>query len=203
MNAHTKIATILDLCRDRRVLDIGCCDRGAGVWLHGEIERVAARCYGVDTNYDVLEQLKLQGHDVGWVNIESHYTIPYVPFTPDVIVLGDVIEHLNAPGQALANIRSQMAPDACLIITTPNAFWWRRFIWALFRREVVHPEHTCWYSLQTLRQLLHRHGFSIVEDNLTAPRRWHVTGPFSLLDELIVSLSRRLCERLIVIAEVA
>ena len=49
-----------------------------------------------------------------------------------------------------------------LILTTPNAFAFSSMITAIFRGgEKRHPEHTCYYSAQTLSYLVSHHGFRV------------------------------------------
>lgn len=211
MTREFKISYIRELCRGKRVLDIGCVDAGVteekiakGEWLHGEIVKVATKVIGVDTNCVGIDHLQGLGYAVSYMDIESP---PWMsidcPFEPDIIVMGDVIEHLGQPLLALTNICDTMSQSARLVVTTPNAFWWVRFFDALIRRERVHPDHTCWYSAQTLRQTLERAGFRIIEDVDTIRYKPRITGPKSFLDYLMVLISRRLCERLIVLAEKA
>ena len=46
----------------------------------------------------------------------------------DVIVAGDIIEHLYDTDVFMAELRRVLAPNGHLIITTPNlAWWWNRF----------------------------------------------------------------------------
>ena len=74
----------------------------------------------------------------------------------DVIVAGDVLEHIDNQGLFLANIRRHLRKDGLLFLSTPNAKWWT----IIYR---PHTTHVLWHDQYTLRLLLERAGFSIRE----------------------------------------
>lgn len=73
----------------------------------------------------------------------------------DLIIAGEIIEHLSNPGIFLDNMKKHLKNDGQLLITTPNA---KSFAYLFFKGN---SEHTCWYCRNTLNQLLKRHGFKI------------------------------------------
>ena len=59
----------------------------------------------------------------------------------DVVVAGDIIEHLSNPGMMLDGVRALCTAESSLIITTPNAFGlpnYGRFL-LVYRRERTRP----------------------------------------------------------------
>ena len=72
----------------------------------------------------------------------------------DVIVLGDVIEHVDNQGTLLDNLYRHLKEDGELIITTPNAKW----LTVLLRPNT---SHSLWHDRYTLEVILKRHGFSV------------------------------------------
>lgn len=81
----------------------------------------------------------------------------------DLVLSGEVIEHLPNPGMFLESVRSVLAPGGCLLITTVNAFSVTRFAKALLNHEVVHPEHTVYFSPATLRRLTQMSGLRVTK----------------------------------------
>lgn len=76
----------------------------------------------------------------------------------------DLIEHLSNQGLFLDNVRKNLKPDGKFIVTTPNCFNLFNFTEKITKYEpTTNKEHTCYYNHRTLRQLLERHGFEIVE----------------------------------------
>jgi len=86
--------------------------------------------------------------------------------TFDVIVAGEMIEHLNNPGLFLTGIQRFMNADTRLVLTTINAYCGMRWFWYGLRgrrgkQEPVHPDHVAYYSYSTLSVLVKRHGLDI------------------------------------------
>jgi 2-polyprenyl-3-methyl-5-hydroxy-6-metoxy-1,4-benzoquinol methylase len=72
----------------------------------------------------------------------------------DVIVAGDVIEHVQNQGLFLSNIKKHLTKDGKLIITTPNAKWPTVFL-------KPNPTHTLWHDKFTLKRILDLAGFKL------------------------------------------
>jgi SAM-dependent methyltransferase len=81
----------------------------------------------------------------------------------DVVFGGEVIEHLSCAGAFLDAARRHLAPGGSLVLTTPNAFAVANFVYRIGGRPRVNKGHMCWYDETTLRQLLQRHRFDVVE----------------------------------------
>jgi len=159
---------ILPLCMDKDVLDVGCTGEEISgtsptseYWLHGKICKVATSCTGVDISEEMIERVqKLHGLDIICENaetIELHKKF-------DVIVAGDIIEHLDNQGLFLENMKTHLKDDGMLIITTINMYYPGFMLHYLTRRcENVGPYHTLWHSESTLRAIVERHGFRVVK----------------------------------------
>lgn len=81
----------------------------------------------------------------------------FTHFRFDVIIMGEVLEHLSNPGHLLDYLAGQSVP---VIITVPNCGMSPyRFGKNL---EHVNPEHVAWYSYHTLKTLVERHGFRVL-----------------------------------------
>lgn len=73
----------------------------------------------------------------------------------DLVVAGEILEHLSNPGMFLDNLKRYDCP---IIITVPNAFSNNSGRTGI---ENVNPEHVAWYSFHTLKTLVERHGYDI------------------------------------------
>lgn len=144
---------ILDRCVGKIVLDIG-----ASGELHKGIVEVSSAWYGIDhpSNQPGKWPTNMQYTDLD-VHPES---VPNKKI--DVIVCGEVIEHLSNPGRLLHFMRHYYV-GATLLVSVPNAFsaiaqkWLRKGI------ENVNSDHVAWYSPKTLANLLSRAGWKIEE----------------------------------------
>lgn len=92
----------------------------------------------------------------------------------EVIVAGDVIEHMSNPGRFLDNCRRHLEPGGQLVLTTPNAKWPTVFL-------RPNPTHALWHDRHTLGHLLERHGFRVDEMRTYPGNKPHYPLPLRLL----------------------
>lgn len=76
--------------------------------------------------------------------------------TFDVVIMGDILEHVSNQGLLLDNARKHLKPKGILILTTPNL----RSAWILQRQR---EDHMLGHVKETLIQLLERHKFKVKE----------------------------------------
>ena len=129
--------------KGKDVLDIGAVGQTEQYNLWNDIKSVAGQLTGIDI-VSSTDQNIVEG------NME-HYSFGK---QFDVIVLGDIIEHVNNQGLLLENIRKHLKPGGVFILTTPNAKWPTVFM-------PTNTTHTLWHDRSTLEALLKRHGFEI------------------------------------------
>lgn len=164
-----RVAEILQLCRDKRVLHLGCADypfaelQGEN-FLHEPLSHVARELWGIDLSEEGVRALQAQGFSnlvVG--DVEDPQVHALLPGDFNVIVAGELIEHLASPGDFLTSIRQLMGSDTELLLTTPNACTLKGVIHALVGQEKVHPDHNYYFSHFTIQQLLEKFGYRCVE----------------------------------------
>ena len=175
---RNKLRWIEPYIKNKDVLDLGCVDHTLGrsdrPWLHGFIREHARRVVGVDLVTDALEELRQRGLEVVQANVEEME----LGETFDVIVAGDILEHLNNPGKMLEHAASHLRPEGRLLITTPNPFTLVRIARAIVLGRVgANVEHTCWFCETVLRELASRYGLeaddiSYVDDTRFSYRLW-------------------------------
>ena len=82
----------------------------------------------------------------------------------DVIIAGDLIEHLDNFSGFFESCKRHMHEQSRLLISTPNPWFWKNIVKACLYKEVPNnAEHTCWLCPRTLRQLVRRHRMDIGE----------------------------------------
>ena len=167
---------ILRRCTKRTVLHLGCIgetDRTrreklealqSGLALHPHLMKVAAEVIGIDLDAESIELAKLHLGVPGlFVGDVEHLEKISLDRTFDVILFGDLIEHLSCPGMAFDGIRRFMSINSELIISTPNAFSLPaniKFSLGCWREG---DEHVAAYSAFTLPTALERNGFRLTE----------------------------------------
>lgn len=137
---------IKDITRGKDVLDIGSIagdNRKLELW--NEIKQSAKSVQGIDIQESSHE-------DIVCGNMETYdFKREF-----DVIIAGDVIEHVSNQGLFLDNLYKHLRSSGKLILTTPNAKWP-----TIVYRPCV--EHTLWHDQYTFNRILSMHNF-IIDD---------------------------------------
>lgn len=132
-------------------------------WLHKRIATIAARVVGLEINEEQVQILSLRGYDIRLGDAEDFDLGEQF----DVIVAGELIEHLSNPGQFLECARRHLRPGGILLLTTPNRFSALEFLKVVRRNQVTAYEkpiakHVLFFDEDAIKSLLVRHGFSDV-----------------------------------------
>ncbi|MBI1921524.1 MAG: class I SAM-dependent methyltransferase [Geobacter sp.] len=145
------------LNKNQTLLDIGC---GEGLFLQavrGHVEKATGLEPTQFYASYASEELKL---DVRQGLIE---TVDFGKESFDVITLFHVLEHLDDPAAALINLRSWLRPGGLLVIEVPNiespTARYRGPGW-----ELIIPEHRFHFSPESMRFLLRKCGFEVVDE---------------------------------------
>lgn len=165
-----RIDSIVKLCRGKKVLDLGvvgetCADFDRRVAsfpssLHLRLAEEASYLVGVDHSAEEIESLKAcYKLNLYTADIEELSTAVGSESPFDVVVMGNVIEHLSNPGKALAEISRLLVNKGQIIVTCPNAFGAPNYLRFLIGRYYESQDHTQSYTKYTLANLLQRHGF--------------------------------------------
>jgi ubiquinone/menaquinone biosynthesis C-methylase UbiE len=170
-----RVDFIKKMCVGKKVLHLGCTNYPYtkeslenNILLHNEIEAVAGELYGFDFDQkgiDVL--LDAGGKNLFRADLEKLEDVR-LDETFDVIIAGEMIEHLSNPGLFLKGIQRFMNAQTNLVITTINAYSAMRFmIYGLRGRggalEPVHPDHVAYYSYRTLSLVAERENLRVRE----------------------------------------
>jgi SAM-dependent methyltransferase len=161
---------LVETARGRSVLHLGFVDEQLerkaeeGVWLHARLAAVARSLVGLDSSAEGVEWARAHGYEAHVVDVQSAESVAAAGLEPaEVIVAGELIEHLDAPGPFLRALGPLLADGGVLVLTTPNAYRLLSFVAPLTGSEIVHADHTAWHSPQTLRTLLGQAGWSVEE----------------------------------------
>ena len=123
------------------------------------------RVVGIDIDSESVEYLRVRMPGEKIIEADAH-NLPRVfgDRQFDLIIAGDVIEHLENAGQFLESCKSVLSEGGEIILTTVNAYSLMRFLKSALYHEAVHDEHTAYYSHKTLGRLLGMIGLKTVED---------------------------------------
>jgi SAM-dependent methyltransferase len=159
-----RVEYLCSLATGKSVLDIGVVEHTSGAaenpgWLHGNLNKAAAKCVGVDVLENELTTLRAKGYNV----ICTDVTREPLPEKFDEIIAGEVLEHLDAPGRFMANCATMLKPGGRLVISAPNPWYANVVLKHLWHRSnfVDSADHVAWYDASVLYELGQRHGLQL------------------------------------------
>jgi ubiquinone/menaquinone biosynthesis C-methylase UbiE len=205
---------IREFCRDRNVLHLGCTNYPYTedaiknkMLVHFDLEKVAGRLTGFDFDQAGLDILASHGStNLYQADLEKLEEVDCSEKF-DVIVAGEMIEHLNNPGLFLNGIKRFMSSETRLMITTINAYCAMRFaIYGLRGKgglnEPVHPDHVAYYSYKTLKLLIERHDFEIDDFmfyDVGTEHRPYLRKIHNIINDVAVRISPQLADGVIAV----
>jgi 2-polyprenyl-3-methyl-5-hydroxy-6-metoxy-1,4-benzoquinol methylase len=171
MKYFYKDKKIIDLVKNKKVLHLGCVgfadletsDRVKLVKksLHYSLTEIADTI-GIDYCSDAIRFYKDKGifNNVLFGNVEELESVD-INETFEVIVAGDIIEHLSNPGLMLEGVKRFCTKDTIIIITTPNSFGLMSYIRFILGKFIEGNEHVMSFNFQNIKNLLYRNNFTI------------------------------------------
>ncbi|MGK2929705.1 MAG: DUF3473 domain-containing protein [Acidimicrobiales bacterium] len=168
---------LCDLAIGRSVTHVGFVDQGyramqdrTGTWLHGHLAATARTLVGLDLDEVGVADARAAGFEAHAVDCRDADAVAAAGVEPaEIVIAGEIIEHLDAPGPFLDGLHHLVADDGRLVVTTPNAAGLFNTVAALAHREVNHPDHVVSFTWRTLTRLLADHDFEVVESATFVP----------------------------------
>ena len=153
-----------------RVFDIGC---GAGLLLD-ELEALGWKTAGCDPETGAVEQARAKGHE-----IYQELFRPKVEYLADLVILGDVLEHVTDPLALLKQVRQVVRAGGRFYVRVPDL---EKVNYETFG-DVFGLQHRVWFTADTLAEMLLVAGFAVqftgtfargmhAMTSLCEPRHW-------------------------------
>ena len=165
-SSHAVMLEMLNRLPASRILDLGC---SGGLFA----ERARAAGHHV-TGVDYMEIPGVRERTDRFFVADLEQGIPEeVGNRYDVVVAGDVIEHLTRPVTLLRDMRRVLRPGGQLLLSVPNFGHWyprARVASGLFgydRRGILDVTHMRFFTRSTLRRTVRAAGFDIIEESAT------------------------------------
>jgi SAM-dependent methyltransferase len=132
----------------RRVLDLGCRDGALTQAYAGGNEIV-----GVDADSEALAEAEKLGIETRWADLDD--ALPFDEAAFDVVVAGELLEHLRDPRRVVAEVRRVLRPGGTFVGSVPNAYRLKnRLRFVLGRKPEDDPTHLQMFSPADVRRLL-------------------------------------------------
>lgn len=171
MPKNLRVEALLDAVPSgRSILDIGCVQHSAEKasnddWVHARLLEKSDDVVGIDYLREEVERLQERGYDVRHADAEDLD----LDRTFELVVAGELIEHLSNVGGFLDGVREHLQPEGRFVLTTPNPWAFHRFRQALTGHVRSNDEHTCWFDEWTLKQVFRRHDFAVERVDYVRP----------------------------------
>lgn len=166
-----RLDVLEDICRDKKVIHIGCCDHIPLIqskiaehnWLHGAITECSKMTVGIDIDPDaVREASRISGLNNIFVgDITSDTKIEQISNDIfDIALFGEVLEHISNPVDFLSKFRKNYGKQfQSIVITVPNAFRAGN-IRGIFRNtETINSDHRFFFTPYTIAKVALDAGF--------------------------------------------
>lgn len=139
-----------------RLLDIGA---ATGFFMH-IVERHGWKTDGIEISSHAASLGKNRGLSIGAGTI--HQTT-FLPQSFDVVTMWDVIEHVPDPASDIRKITALLKSGGILAINTPDSGSLFARIMGARWHLLVPPEHIYYFNRTSLRMLLEKNGFMVIE----------------------------------------
>jgi SAM-dependent methyltransferase len=132
----------------RRVLDLGCRDGALTQAYAGGNEIV-----GVDADREALAEAQKLGIETRWADLDE--LLPFEDESFDVIVAGELLEHLRDPWRVVAEVHRVLRPGGTFVASVPNAYRLKnRIRFALGHKPEDDPTHLQMFAPSDVGSLL-------------------------------------------------
>jgi 2-polyprenyl-3-methyl-5-hydroxy-6-metoxy-1,4-benzoquinol methylase len=170
-HAHSGHAKLLALVGSgKRVLDVGC----SSGYLARPLVGQGCTVVGLELDPEAAAEARKICEEVLVGDVET-MELPFEPESFDVVLCGDLVEHLRDPEAFLSRVRPLLRKDGKLMLTTPNVANWAMRLgllagrWRYTERGILDRTHTHLFTRATLVETLERAGYRIVELDFTVP----------------------------------
>jgi 2-polyprenyl-3-methyl-5-hydroxy-6-metoxy-1,4-benzoquinol methylase len=159
---------ILERSAGRRVLDVGCVAHDVGRmaspgWLHARVAKAASECVGVDVLQAGVEHMRELGY-TAVIHDASTGAGPLAELGPfDVIVAGELIEHVVSVDMLFRLAVEVLAEDGELIVTSPNPWAPHRVRAGQLGIAWENCDHILLAFPSGIAELAERHGMVLAE----------------------------------------
>jgi len=165
---HAKLLALVG--SEKRVLDVGC---SSGYLARPLVER-GCTVVGIEQDEAAAETAREVCAEVLVGDAET-MALPFPEGSFDIVLCGDLIEHLRQPGQFLARVRPLLREGGHLVLTTPNVANRTMRLglmagrWRYTERGILDRTHLQLFTRNTLVETLERAGYRVLELDYTVP----------------------------------
>lgn len=163
---------ILAHCAHKKILHIGFSDYPftaekikSNSFLHLQIKNIASALLGLDNDKASIDTYIdiTKDENVMHADITVAYPKEAIHFSPDIILISEVLEHLPSPLHAADLLYNSFAHGTKILVTVPNYASLASMASSFSKTESVHPHHYWYFSPFTLCRLFDENRFHLEE----------------------------------------
>ncbi|VVB99046.1 Ubiquinone biosynthesis O-methyltransferase [uncultured archaeon] len=140
-----------------KLLDIGC---SSGTYIYG-MKSNGWEVTGIEPSKFAAEKARYLGLNVINSTFEKAEIAGQGKF--DVITMKQVIEHVPYPSKALGKVHRILRKGGILVVDTPDIGSWEYMLFGKNWGSLEVPRHVTLFDKSTLRRMLEKNGFEVVE----------------------------------------
>ena len=158
--------------RTSRALDVGC---GAG-WLAEELARQGPRVYALDLSRGGVQGARRRfGLPAGFL-VGDAYQLPFCTSSFELVVLSEVLEHLQEPSRALLEVHRVLRSQGRVIISVPYREKIRWYLCIHCNQPTPANAHLHSFDIQALSDLVHAGGFRVARTRRLSSKMLETLG---------------------------
>jgi len=168
LGGHSRLLALVG--GSKRVLDVGC----SSGYLARPLAERGCTVIGIERDPDAAAVARTVCEQVLVGDVEV-MALPFERDSFDVILCGDLVEHLREPEQFLVRVRPYLRSGGLLVLSTPNVANWAIRLsllvgrWRYTERGILDRTHLHLFTRKTLVETLRQAGYRIVELDITVP----------------------------------
>ncbi len=160
---HIRMAAMAG--KSKRILELGC----ATGYVSQLLRQNRCTVTGIEIDADAAMEARKICDDVIVGDVSESSVLDRAGTGYDVILCGDVLEHLCEPGLILEQFHGMLAPDGFVLVSIPNIAYWE-MRWSLLRGRFEYTEtgildwtHLRFFTVDSFRRLAVACGYRISE----------------------------------------
>jgi methionine biosynthesis protein MetW len=167
-----------------KILDIGCGTGALGAYFKNEQQ---CEVYGIEINESAYLEASKNLNHVLKANVEI-IDLPFEDNFFDVIILGDVLEHLISPVDTINKLLNVLKPEGKIYITVPNIRYWRVILDLTFKDDweykswgILDYTHLRFFTKRSIINLMLKNNIKVFDSQwvIQKPSKSHFINLFT------------------------
>lgn len=163
--------------KNKIVLEVGC----STGYVSSKLKENNCQVYGIELEQNDAEIAREHCVDVLNIDIEKTETLPYAPEQFDVIIFGDVLEHLRSPETILNKLKQYLKAGGYIVVSLPNITYWSirmKILMGKFEytdNGILDSTHVRFFNYKSAIELLEKSGYRIIKKDYVPPTIFPIT----------------------------